>query len=486
MRTDGLVLVTGANGYIGGCLVPRLLDQGYRVRCLTRNPAELENRSWYSQVEILQGDIITSETVDKALEGIAASYYLVHNMTSGNKYPEQDFIAATNFGSAAGKAGVEHIIYLGGLADPETDISRHMRSRLQTGDRLRQGGVPVTEFRASMIIGAGSISFEMIRFLTEQLPIIIGPRWFHNYAQPIAVENVLDYLLAALETEGCQNQVFEIGGKDLITYADAILIYARMRGLRRGLVVFPMTPLNLLAFGVAKLTPVPANIARPLIDGMRSHSIVKNAAASRVFPQIQPIDYRMAISTALSKLAPAYLEPVWEKYADSVKIIKHAGFLIDSQRVCVNTSPEVVYRVLTGIGSHSGWLYLNSLWQLRGLLDRLLGGPGMRGRLEGELSVGSVVDFYRVDALDPSRLFRLRAEVKAPGAGWMEWRVKSQSGSNTILTQTAYFAPKGVAGFLYWYTLYPLHRFVFAGLIRRIARRAMQYQKQELAEKTIR
>ena len=202
MKPDGLILVTGANGYIGGCLVPRLLEKGYRVRCLTRNPAKLENRSWYARVEIIQGDIITCQTVDQALQDVTASYYLVHNMTSGYRYPERDILAATNFGSAAGRAGVEHIIYLGGLADPDADISSHMRSRLQTGDRLREGGVPVTEFRASMIIGAGSISFEMIRFLTEQVPILIGPSWFRNFAQPIAIENVLDYLLAALVTSG--------------------------------------------------------------------------------------------------------------------------------------------------------------------------------------------------------------------------------------------------------------------------------------------
>jgi len=477
MRTDGLVLVTGANGYIGGCLVPRLLEKGYRVRCLTRNPAHIINRSWFSQVEILQGDIIDCETVEKALEGVTASYYLIHSMASGNKYPERDIIAATNFGFTAGKSGVEHIIYLGGLADPESEISSHMRSRLQTGDGLRQGGVPVTEFRASMIIGAGSISFEMIRFITEQMPILIGPRWFHNYAQPIAVENVLDYLLAALETMGCQNQVFEIGGKDLISYAEAMLIFARMRGLKRRMVILPLAPIKLLAYGADILTPVPVNIARPLIDGMRSHSVVKNDAASQIFPQIQPVNYRTAISTALSKLAPEYLEPVWENYVGSVKIIKHAGFLIDSRQVSVDASPEDVFHVITSLGGKSGWLYLNCLWQLRGLLDRLIGGPGMRGRQECEPRVGSTIDFYRVETLDPERLFRLQAEVKAPGAGWMEWRVKSQSGCNTILTQTAYFAPKGVAGFLYWYTLYPLHRLVFAGLINRIAHRAMQYQQ---------
>jgi uncharacterized protein YbjT (DUF2867 family) len=477
MNTNGLILVTGANGYIGGCLVPRLLEKGYRVRCLTRKPAHLENRSWFSQIEPFQGDIIACETLDKALEGVTASYYLIHNMASGQRYPERDIIAATNFGSAAGKAGVEHIIYLGGLADPDAQISRHMRSRLQTGDRLRQGGVPVTEFRASMIIGAGSISFEMIRFLTEQFPVLIGPRWFHNYAQPIAIENVLDYLLAALETHGCQNQVFEIGGKDLITYAEAMQIYAHMRGLKRRLIVLPIAPLRLMAYGVDKLTPVPASIARPLIDGMRSHSVVMNDAASRTFPQIKPIDYRLAISTALSKLSPAHIEPVWENCVDSVKIIKHAGFLIESRHLSVGAKPEVVYQVLTELGGKRGWLYLNSLWQLRGLLDRLVGGPGMRGRQESELSEGNTLDFYRVEALEPGKMLRLQAEVKAPGAGWMEWRLKPQPGGNTVLSQIAYFAPKGLAGFLYWYILYPVHRFVFAGLIKGIARRAIEHQQ---------
>ena len=480
MNLHGLILVTGANGYIGGCIVPRLLKKGYRVRCLTRNPANLENRSWHSRVEIIQGDILARETLENALEGVTASFYLVHNMTSGLQYPERDMLAATNFGIAAGNAGLEHIIYLGGLADPDADISAHMRSRLQTGDRLREGGVPVTEFRASMIIGAGSISFEMIRFLTEQIPILFGPRWFHNYAQPIAIENVLDYLLAALETQGCENQVFEIGGKDIITYAEAMLIYAHLRGLKRRMVILPVTPLKLMAYGVDKLTPVSVNIARPLIDGMRSHSVVRSDAASRVFPHIQPIEYRTAISTALSQLSPIYIEPVWENYQDSGKIIKHAGFLIDSRQVSIDAQPETIYRIITGLGGEFGWLYLDRLWKLRGLLDRLFGGPGMRGRQEGELGEGSVIDFYRVVTLEPGRLFRLQAEVQAPGVGWMEWRVKSQSTGNTLLSQNAYFAPKGVTGFLYWYSLYPIHELVFAGLVKSIARRAMEHQQLSL------
>jgi hypothetical protein len=255
------------------------------------------------------------------------------------------------------------------------------------------------------------------------------------------------------------------------------LIYARLRGLKRGVIVLPVTPLRLIAYGVALLTPVPANIARPLLDGMRSNSIVRNDAASRVFPDIKTIDYPQAVSTALDKLSPAFIEPVWENYSDSVKIIKHAGFLIDSRQLSIDATPETVFRVLTGLGGKTGWLYLNRLWQLRGLLDRVIGGSGMRGRQEGELRPGSKVDFYRVEILEPEQLFRLRAEVKAPGAGWMEWRVKVLVGGNTRLSQAAYFAPKGMLGFLYWYILFPIHWLVFTGLIKRIALRAIEHQQ---------
>ena len=263
----------------------------------------------------------------------------------------------------------------------------------------------------------------------------------------------------------------------MITYAEAIQIYARVRGLKRGLIVLPGMPLELMVIGVDQLTPVPANIARPLIDGMRSNSIVKNEAASQVFPEVKPIDYPQAIANALSKLSPAHIEPVWENCVDSVKIFKHAGFLINSQQMIVAAGPEVIYRILTGLGGKSGWLYLNSLWRLRGLLDRLIRGPGMRGRQAGELSVGYTIDFYRVEALEPGKLFRLQAELKAPGAGWMEWRIKPQTGGTTSLLQIAYFAPKGMAGFIYWYFLYPVHRLVFSGLIKGIARRAIEHQQ---------
>jgi uncharacterized protein YbjT (DUF2867 family) len=468
-----LILVTGAAGYIGGLLIPCLLARGDRVRCLVRNASDLQSRSWFSQVEIMQCDLIDCAGLSKAMEDVSAAYYLIHSMARGQHYHELDLTAASAFASAASAAGVEHIIYLGGLADPDASIGLHMRSRIQTGSILRQGSVPVTEFRASLIIGPGSISFEMIRYLTEQFPFLVGPRWLHNHAQPVAVQNVLDYLLAALETPACRGKVIEIGGPHILTYAETMLEYARLRGLKRRLLTLPVIPVRLMAYWVDKLTPISETIAAPLIDGMRSDSVVRDNVALQIFPDIQTLDYQAAVSCALRQLSPAQIEPTWSSSPVSDIIVKHAGFLIDFHQIHVEASPEAVYLACTRLGGKQGWLYLDGLWKLRGLLDQLIGGPGMRGR-QDELSEGQVVDFYQVEALEPGQMVRLRAEVKAPGEGWMEWKVKAQPEGGTILSQVAYFAPKGMPGFLYWYLLYPVHRLVFAGLIKEIARRAVE------------
>jgi uncharacterized protein YbjT (DUF2867 family) len=472
---DKFILVTGATGYIGGQLIPRLLERGCRVRYLARDASRLQSRSWFSQVEIIQCDLNDCELLRKTMEDIAVAYYLVHNMAHGQHYHELDSTAASNFASVASAAGVEQIIYLGGLADPNANIGSHMRSRIQTGIILRQGSVPVTEFRASLIIGPGSISFEMIRYLTEQIPFLVGPRWLHNRSQPIAIQNVLDYLLAALETPASKGKVIEIGGPQILTYAEAMLEYARLRGLTRRLLTLPVAPVRLMAYWVGKLTPVPESIAAPLIDGMRSDSVVRDDAAQKIFPDIQPMDYQAAVTCALRQLSPSQVEPLWRSSPVSELTIKHAGFLIDFRQLSIEASPEAAYLAFIHLGGKRGWLYLDGFWKLRGLLDRLLGGPGMRGRRdENGLSEGQVVDFYRVEALEPGRMLRLRSELKAPGEGWMEWEVKPQSEDRVLLSQVAFFAPKGVFGFLYWYLLYPVHRLVFAGLIKRIARLAVR------------
>jgi uncharacterized protein YbjT (DUF2867 family) len=467
-----LVLVTGATGYIGGCLVPRLLEKGYRVRALVRDPGRLSGRSWFSQIGVAHGDIILPDLLHQAMQGVFTAYYLIHNMTSGPGYFEKEVDSARKFASAARAAGVQHIIYLGGLADPQDDIGLHLRSRIQTGVALRNEGVPLTEFRASLIIGAGSISFEMIRYLTEQLPILFGPAWINNLTQPIAVQNVLDYLLAALENSDSHGKIYEIGGRDILTYAGTISVYARLRGLKRRVIALPGLSVDLMARFAGLLTPIPTRIAGPLLGGMCSDSVVRDESAKRDFPQIHSLDYETSVSMALEHLSPGCLETGWENGASSFKI-KRAGFFIEGQRIRLAIQPAAAFRVITSLGGRAGWLYLNALWKLRGFVDRLVGGPGLRGRKTGhDLVVGDVLDFYRVEALENDRLMRLKAELKAPGQGWMEWRVEPDSEAGVLITQIAYFAPKGLSGFLYWYVLLPVHRLVFTGLIKAIARHA--------------
>jgi uncharacterized protein YbjT (DUF2867 family) len=461
------VLVTGASGYIASRLIPRLLQNGYRIRCLARDPSRLAGRSWAASVEIVEGDLLRPETLTAAMQGVQAAFYLIHSMASGIHYPELDLLAARNFALAAESAGLEQIIYLGGLADPEGPISPHMRSRIDTGRALQEGSIPVTEFRAGVIIGPGSISFEMIRYISEQFPILPGPVWLRNLSQPIAIADVISYLSAALETPASRGQVIEIGGMDVMTHADSMLAYARQRGLKRTLfTVPPFIPASWIALLVGLLTPVPASIARPLIGGLQAPSIVRRDNARRIFPDLQPVDYKTALAAALAGLTPSAVEPFHDPRR-RVQSLKQEGFLLDVRQVRVEAPPEAVFSVLAGLGGRGGWLYADMLWRLRGGIDRLIDGPGMRGRPE-TLAVDAVVDFYRVEILEPGKCLRLRAELKAPGLGWMEWRVLPDAQS-TRLVQIAWFAPRGLPGFLYWYLLAPIHRFVFAGLLKRIA-----------------
>jgi len=463
-----LVLVTGATGYIASRLIPKLLERGYRVRCLARQPQHLKTRTWFPHVEVTQGDVMDPSTLTLALDGVHTAYYLIHNMSSGQGYTSLERNGAQNFAGAAEKVGVEHIIYLGGLADPGKKISYHMRSRIDTGEGLREGKVPVTEFRAGVIVGPGSISFEMIRFMTELMPVIFGPVWLQNQAQPIAAQNVIDYLLAALENSPDRNKVLEIGGPDRMSYAELMQTYGRLRGLKRKYIVLPGIPLWFMALGVEWMTPVPASIARPLVDGMRSDSLVQDETARRTFPNVNLLGYEEAVKNALEQLTPERLEPAWLDCELPVKIMKHEGFFIDHRCAQAHATPEKVFQVISEMGGKNGWLFANPLWRFRGWLDRLVGGPGMRGRTDA-IMVGNEVDFYRVEALEGGRFLRLYSELKAPGQGWMEWRVGKGDGV-TRVSQTGFFAPRGFWGMAYWILLNPFHRFVFRGLIEAIVR----------------
>jgi len=461
------ILVTGGTGYIASRLIPELLERGYLVRCLVRQELRLQTRTWFRDVEVVRGDVTDTSTLIPAMEAVHTAYYLIHSMASGEGYIARELEAAQKFASAAQDAGIKHIIYLGGLADPKENIPAHMRSRIQTGDELRNGQVPVTEFRAGAIVGPGSISFEMIRFMTELMPMIFGPVWLKNRSQPIASKNVIDYLLAALENETGQGYVFEIGGPDVMSYEQLMLSYGRLRGLRRKSVTLPGIPLWFMALGVALMTPVPASIAHPLVDGLGSDSLVKDGTARKIFPNVNLIGYEDAVKQALEQLHPGRLEPAWADCEPPARFMKHEGFFIDHRCLPVTASPEKVFRVLTRMGGKHGWPYANWLWQLRGWLDTLIGGPGLRGGT-GSMQPGDVVDFYRVETLEPDRILRLRAELKAPGDGWMEWRVEEDQGK-TRITQTGFFAPPGFFGFAYWYGLSLFHQLVFHGLIKAIA-----------------
>jgi uncharacterized protein YbjT (DUF2867 family) len=477
-----LVLVTGATGYIGGRLVPRLLQAGYHVRCFVRDPERLQGRPWLDQVEVVAGDILQLETLAAAMTGVSAAYYLIHSMAGGQGFHERDVIAARNFGSAAAAAGVRRIIYLGGLGDPESELSQHLRSRQQTGDALRVSGVPVTEFRAGVIVGSGSLSFELIRYLIERLPAMICPRWLYTCIQPIGVRNVLEYLIAALETPSSVGEIIEIGGADVLTYGDMMLGYAKARGLKRRLIPVPVLTPRLSSYWVHLVTPIPATIAEPLIEGLRNEVVVRDDRAARIFPGIKPFDYQTAVELALVKLDAGEVETMWSDALITtqgdippVVLTTVEGMNLEHRQLQVPATASTVFAVFSGLGGSRGWLYMNWVWHVRGLLDRLVGGVGMRrGRRDPDcLRVGEALDFWRVEAVEPDHLIRLRAEMKMPGRGWLQFHVHPQAPGKTLLSQTAYFAPKGVWGFLYWYSLYPIHKVIFAGMIRKIAERAV-------------
>jgi uncharacterized protein YbjT (DUF2867 family) len=477
-----LVLITGATGYIGGRLAPRLLQAGYRVRCLVRDPARLQGRPWLDQVEVVAGDLLQPETLPAAMAGVSAAYYLVHSMAAGEGFCERDVTAARNFAAAAEAAGVERIIYLGGLGDPDTELSPHLRSRQATGDALREAAVPVTEFRAGVIVGSGSISFELVRYLVERLPVMIGPRWVYTCVQPIGIRNVLEYLIAALETPESTGEIIEIGGADVVTYGDMMLGYACARGLKRRLISVPVLTPGLSSLWVHLITPIPAAIARPLIEGLRNEVVVRDHnKAGRLFPDIHPFDYQTSVELALERLESGEVETMWtdalmttQGDVPPVVLTTLEGLNFEHRQLVVPAPAGVVYCAFVGLGGARGWLYLNWVWHLRGLLDRLVGGVGMRrGRRDpNDVRVGDALDFWRVEAVEPDHLIRLRAEMKVPGRAWLQFHVHSLPGDRSTLSQTAYFAPKGVSGFLYWYGLYPIHKIVFAGMIRKIAERA--------------
>ncbi len=472
------VLVTGATGYIGGRLVPRLLAKGHSVRCLARNPHRLEGRPWPG-VEVVAGDLGDPASLPFALEGVEAAYYLVHSMAGGKSFRERDRRMALAFGEAARRAGVQRIVYLGGLGDPSHVHSKHLLSRQEVGGSLAQSGVPVVEFRAAVIVGSGSASFEMIRHLTDRLPMMVAPRWVETRCQPIGIRSVLDYLMEALERPGAEG-IYEIGGADILTYREMMLGYAEAKGLRRFILPVPMPRPEFSSRVIDLLTPIPRRIAAPLVESLRTEVVVRDDRALRAF-SVRPTGYAEAVHRALGRIAADDVETTWasshaslaRRHPEGRQLDNQEGLLVERHWRKVQASPERVLDIACALGGEEGWPAGNALWQLRGILDRLFGGVGMRRgrRHPREVRVGDPVDFWRVEAFVPGRVLRLRAEMKLPGRAWLQFEVRPE-GRRTHLEQTAFFEPHGLLGNLYWYAVLPLHRFVFPGLIRAIQARA--------------
>jgi len=472
--------VTGATGYVGGRLVPRLLAAGRAVRCLARDPERLGGRPWADSVEIVRGNVMEPDSLPAVLQGVAVAYYLIHSMQAEADFRRLDQEAARHFALAAKKAGVQRIVYLGGLGDPDSELSPHLRSRQETGEALRSAGVPVTEFRAAVIVGSGSLSFEMIRALTERLPMMICPRWVFTRTQPIAINNVLDYLTDCLEKPETAGRILEIGGTDILTYGQMMQGYARERGLKRWLIPVPVLTPRLSSYWLHLVTPVEAGVGRHLIESLRNEVIVRDPQAQQLLPDIVPLDYASSVRLALADLEASRIETTWSDALVTsqgnrapVVLGTQEGMILERRQVLVAAPAHAVFRTFTGLGGSRGWLTMNWAWRLRGLIDRLVGGVGIRRgrRHPNDLRPGDPLDFWRVEAVEPDRLLRLRAEMKVPGRAWLQFQV-GQHPSGASLMQTAFFAPRGLSGWLYWYGLYPIHALIFSRMVRAIGRHA--------------
>lgn len=477
------ILLTGATGYIGGRLLKALEAASCAVRCLARHPEFLRPKV-APKTEVVAGNVLDPDTLTSALQGIHTAYYLVHSMGTGGDFETEDRYAARNFGNAARAAEVKKIIYLGGLGERDQALSAHLRSRHEVGQILRESGVPVIEFRASIVIGSGSLSFEMIRALTERLPVMIAPRWVATRAQPIAIEDLLAYLIEAMQLDLDQSRVFEIGGADQASYGEIMQEYARQRGLRRIIIPVPILTPRLSSLWLGLITPVYARIGRKLIDSLRHPTVVRDRTALEFF-NVRPRGLREAIARAIRHEDKEVAETRWSDALSSARPQRDWGSarfgvrIVDSRTAHLNCSPARAFAPIRRIGGDTGWYYGPWLWRLRGFLDLLAGGVGLRrGRQDPErLSVGGTVDLWRVEAYEPNRLLRLSAEMKLPGRAWLEFEVQGDV-SVSVIRQTAIFDPVGLRGLVYWYLLSPLHQLVFAGMLRGIVAAAVREVEQ--------
>jgi len=473
------ILLTGATGYVGGVLLPELERRGHVVRCLARRPHKLDGRTGPT-TEVMAGDASDAADLARACAGIDVAYWLVHSMESGVDFERADRLAAERFAEAAKTAGVKRIVYLGGLGADDDTLSAHLRSRHEVGAILRASGLDVVEFRASIIVGAGSFSFDLVRTLVERLPVMICPAWLATPTQPIAIADVVAYLAAAADLPPGGARIFEIGGPDKVSYGAIMREYARQRGLRRLMIPVPVLTPRLSSLWLKLVTPQYSKVGRKLIDGLKNPTVVTNDAARREFA-IRPRDLATAVREAQRQEDTAFAGKRWADLADVEDLPHRYGGraegtrLVDHRHTVVSVEPARAFAAIERIGGPNGWYACNWLWTLRGWLDRLIGGPGMsRGRRDPDrLVTGDTLDCWRVELCEPPRRLRLAAEMKMPGRGWLEFEVVPRDGDVTI-HQTAVFDPKGLGGLAYWYAIWPLHELVFKNMLAGIARHAVR------------
>ncbi|HKG51845.1 MAG TPA: SDR family oxidoreductase [Actinomycetales bacterium] len=489
--TTRTALVTGATGYIGGRLVPELLRAGFRVRCLARRPAKLRDQPWLADVEVYEGDAGDPEAVERAARGADVAYYLVHSLASGPRFERRDRDMARTFGRGVRRAGAGRVVYLGGLYPDGVELSPHLDSRKEVGEILLDCGVPTAVLRAAVILGSGSASFEMLRYLTERLPGMVTPRWVDNRVQPIAVRDVLRYLVGAADLPSDVSRGFDVGGPDVLTYRDMMQRYARVAGLpRRRIVPVPILSPRLSSHWVGVVTPVPSGIARPLVESLVHEVVCKEDDIARYVPdppggltgfdqavtlalaKVQNLDVATSWTSADAPGAPSDPMPTDPDWAGG-------SLYVDERASVVPASPQNLWRVLEGIGGRKGWYSWPVGWWARGVLDRMTGGPGLRRgrRHPDDLVVGDALDWWRVEEIEHLRLLRLRAEMRLPGLAWLELRVEQDASGRTVFRQRALFHPRGLAGHAYWAAIKPFHGIVFGGMQRGIAQAAARSEQ---------
>jgi uncharacterized protein YbjT (DUF2867 family) len=464
------ILVTGSTGYIGSNLVPALVARGYQVRLLVRDASRVNPSFSNLSLEYVQGTLEDTNALREALRDVTVAYYLVHSMQKGADFHQTDIRLAGKFAELARESNVGRVVYLGALGNPDSKLTEHLKSRHETGEILASTGVNVLEFRSGPVIGSGSMPFEMIRYLTERLPVMICPKWIKTNVQPIGLKDILLYLVSSASIKKTGHCIIEVGGSDILSYGEMMTKYARIRKLHRFMIHVPVLTPRLSSKWVHLVTPLKSNFARPLVEGLKNEIVVRNNEAHRLFPDVSPRSYAESVQLAVKMLHPSAMNNVT---ANVVKGYKKdtQGMIIEHRVTTIDASIDAVYRAFTSLGGANGW-YFNFAWQVRGALDRLIGGPGLR-RKNGASPIKEKqnLDFWHVESLrEPNRML-LKADMKLPGSAWIEFRAeKDERSERTKFSQITYFAPHGLMGYLYWWTLLPIHRFIFDRLITKVAK----------------